>query len=81
MSGHLTREEKDKWGKEVIDFRLNAFEELKEWLRDNNIPYTSANYYGIEVADMKISNVLKVRFNGTRKLYQYNLEKIKERLS
>jgi len=80
MSGHLTREEKDLWKKEVVDYRLAAFEELKVWLKENNIQFKS-NIFGIELPNMKIDNQLKVKFPGTRKSYQYNLEKIKEKIT
>jgi hypothetical protein len=79
MSGHLTREEKDLWKREVVNYRLTTFEELKKWLKMNNIQFTS-DIFGITLPTMKISNQLKVTFNGSKKSYQYNLEKIKEKI-
>ena len=32
MSGHLTREEKDKWKEDVINSRHDDFKELVKWL-------------------------------------------------
>lgn len=79
MGGHLTREEKDHWKEQVIKSRVSDSEELKKWLEQNKIPFTT-NFYGIVVYPMQISWTLKVKFNSSRKEYQYNLEGIKKRI-
>ncbi len=79
MSGHLTREEKDLWKKEVIDSRFADFKELKDWLKSKSINFRETNF-GIELQCFDISNTLKVKFPNTRKEYQYNIDGIKERL-
>lgn len=80
MGGYLTREEKDHWKEQVIKSRLSDSEELKKWLEQNKIPFTT-NFYGISVNTMQISWTLKVKFNSAPKEYQYNLEGIKKKLS
>ena len=79
MSGYLTREEKDLWKEQIINSRFEDFKELLEWLKEKGIEFNQT-IYGIELRCFDISNTLKVKFSGTRKEYQYNLEKIKDRL-
>jgi hypothetical protein len=79
MSGHLTREEKDKWKEDVINSRHDDFKELVKWLGEKGINFKET-MYGVELNLFDISNTLQVNFPGSRKKYQYNLEGIKERL-
>lgn len=80
MSSHLTREQKNIWKDEIEESRLSDFNELKKWLKTQNISHKEkAN--GIYFKNIFISNLLKVYFFGSKKGYQYNLQGIKERLS
>ena len=79
MSGHLTREEKNKWNEDVIKSRFDDFKELLKWLKEKEIEFVET-IYGVELPLFDVSNTLKVKFPNTRKQYQYNLEGIKERL-
>jgi hypothetical protein len=40
MSGHLTREEKNKWKDEVLESRMNDFKTLKKQLKEKGVEYT-----------------------------------------
>ena len=79
MGGYLTREEKDHWKDEILENRMLQFDELLKWLNEEKIPFTK-NVMGIEVNFFQVYFDMKVKFSGTRKSYQYNLEKIKERI-
>ena len=80
MSGHLTREEKDKWKEDVINSRFEDFKELTKWLKGKEIQFQET-IFGVKLDIFNISNTLKIKFPNTRKEYQYNLEGIKERLT
>tara|TARA_R110000782_G_scaffold183938_1_gene274180 strand:- start:660 stop:908 length:249 start_codon:yes stop_codon:yes gene_type:complete len=79
MSGHLTREEKNKWKDEVLESRMNDFKTLKKQLKEKGVEYTEKTN-GIHVKELFIFYDLRVCF-GSRKTYQYNLEGIIDRLS
>lgn len=80
MSGHLTREEKDKWKDDVLKSRFNDFCSLRLWMIEENIKFEDNEYF-YDTEEMIIEYDLRVIFKTGKKKYQYNLEKLKQRLS
>jgi len=65
---------------DVTVSRLSDSESLGKWLTEKAIKHevdSNGNYY---VSGLQITNLLKVKFAGTRKMYQYNLDGVKERI-
>lgn len=74
MEGEFSREFKQQ----MRENRFSDWESLEEWLKSQNIPYSKPDFK-IVVGEIHIHSNMKVSFGSSRR-YQYNLEKIKDRI-
>lgn len=64
----------------AIAIRYADSKELEKWFIEKGIKYDKDFNGNFSIQGMDITNTLKVTFFGMRKSYQYNLEKLKERI-
>lgn len=62
--------------------RMHQFLEVIDYLEKENIPYEQIEgSFDIEVKDFVLQSNMKVKFDGNTKFYQYNYNKVIERIN